>query len=128
MLQQIVNRSKKTQSYKELIVWQKSMELVYLIYKLTGDFPKSELFSLVDQIRRAVISIPSNIAEGWGRRRVLEYIHFLQIASGSSSELETQLIIAKRLSFGKLSDYKRIDELLLEVQKLLYVIIRKLKS
>ncbi len=118
----------KTQSYKELIVWQKAMELVILVYKLTGDFPKSELFSLVDQIRRSAVSIPSNIAEGWARRRVLEYIHFLQIASGSASELETQLILSKRLNFGKNNDYQKIEELLLEVQKLLYVIIKKLKN
>jgi len=118
----------KAQSYKELIVWQKAMELVFLVYKLTDDFPKSELFSLVDQIGRAAVSIPSNIAEGWGRRRILEYIHFLQIASGSASELETQLILSKRLKFGKDTNYKEIEGLLLEVQKLLYVIIKKLKN
>ena len=123
-----MNIETKTQSYKELIVWQKSMELVVLVYKLTEGFPKSELFSLVDQIRRASVSIPSNIAEGWARRRILEYIHFLQIASGSASELETQLILSKRLNFGKTMDYQKIEDLLLEVQKLLYVIIKKLKA
>jgi four helix bundle protein len=126
MLQPIAN--KKTQSYKDLIVWQKSMELVFLVYKLTNNFPESESFSFVDQIRRAAVSIPSNIAEGWARRRVLEYTHFLQISSGSASELETQLILSKKLGFGNEAHYLKIEGLLLEVQKLLYVIIKKLKT
>lgn len=91
----------KIQSYKDLIAWQKSMELSVLVYKLTDNFPKSEMFSLVNQIRRATVSIPSNIAEGWARKGLGEYIQFLSIAYGSASELETQLILSKKLRFGE---------------------------
>ena len=86
------------QSYKELNVWQKSVELVIATYKLTEKFPKSELFGLVSQMRRCSVSVPSNIAEGWRRRGEKEYRRFLLIAYGSGSELETQIEIAKRLN------------------------------
>ncbi len=115
-------------SYKDLIAWQKSMELSILVYKLTDSFPKSEMFSLVNQIRRAVVSIPSNIAEGWARKGLGEYIQFLSIAYGSASELETQLILSKKLGFGEGREYKKIEGILVEVQKLLFVLIRKLRS
>ena len=115
-------------SYKDLIAWQKSMELSILVYKLTDSFPKSEMFSLVNQIRRAVVSIPSNIAEGWARKGLGEYIQFLSIAYGSASEVETQLILSKKLGFGEYQKYKNIKEVLVEVQKLLYVLIKRLKS
>ena len=115
-------------SYKDLIAWQKSMELSVLVYKLTDSFPKSEMFSLVNQIRRAVVSIPSNIAEGWARKGLGEYIQFLSIAYGSASEVETQLILSKKLGFGEYQKYKNIKEVLVEVQKLLYVLIKRLKS
>ena len=115
-------------SYKDLIAWQKSMELSVLVYKLTDSFPKSEMFSLVNQIRRAVVSIPSNIAEGWARKGLGEYIQFLCISYGSASEVETQLILSKKLEFGEGQKYKKIEEVLTEVQKLLYVLIRRLKS
>jgi len=115
-------------SYKDLIAWQKSMELSILVYKLTDSFPKSEMFSLANQIRRAVVSIPSNIAEGWARKGLGEYIQFLSIAYGSASEVETQLILSKKLGFGEYQKYKNIEEVLVEVQKLLFVLIRKLRS
>lgn len=118
----------KIQSYKELIGWQKAMELSVLIYKLTDNFPKSEMFSLVNQIRRASVSIPSNIAEGWARKGLGEYIQFLYIAYGSASEVETQLILSKKLNFGNNIEYERIESILTEVQKLLYVLIKKLKN
>ena len=98
----------KTQSYKDLIVWQKAMKISVLVYTLTDRFPKSEIFSLTNQIRRSAVSIPSNIAEGWGRRGSGEYIQFLKIASGSASELETQLILSKQLKFGSLPEYKEM--------------------
>jgi len=81
-------------TYKELIVWQKAYGLCLLVYKLTKNFPKEELYALTSQIRRATISIPSNIAEGYCRQRRLEYIQFLQIAFASGAELETQPLIA----------------------------------
>lgn len=86
-------------SYQDLTVWQKSMELVAWIYELTQHFPKEEMYGLVSQMRRSAISIPSNIAEGYSRRHRQEYIQFVRIAFGSGAELETQLIIAKKLGY-----------------------------
>src|SRR3989338_7084511 len=82
-------------SYKQLVVWQRSIELVNEIYRITQNFPTIEKFGLVSQMRRCAVSIPSNIAEGYKRRKVGEYLHFLGIADASSAELETQLIISK---------------------------------
>ena len=112
------------QSYKELIVWQKSVDLVERIYILTAEFPKEEIYGLVSQMRRAAVSIPSNIAEGQRRKDIPEYLQFLRIADASSAELETQIIIAKRL-YPKL-DYSKVNSLLEEVQKMLNVMMRKL--
>ena len=86
-------------SHKDLKLWQESMILVEDIYRIAGNFPKEEMFGLTSQIKRSVVSIPSNIAEGAGRKSNLEFIQFLNIASGSLSELETQLEIAIRLKF-----------------------------
>ncbi len=111
-------------SYKNLTVWQKSIELVKYIYEITKYFPKEEIYSLTSQMRRAAISIPSNIAEGQSRKNLKEYIQFLNIAYGSAAELETQIIIAKDLY--KDIHYKNADILLEEVLKMLNVIIQKL--
>jgi four helix bundle protein len=86
-------------SYKDLDVWKKSIQLVKDVYNITDSFPEKERFGLISQIRRSAISIPSNIAEGKARQYKKEYIHFLYIALGSCSELETQLIISKELGF-----------------------------
>lgn len=86
-------------SYKELSVWQKSIQLVIDIYKLTKTFPKDEIYGLVSQMQRAAVSIPSNIAEGNERNSKKEFIHFLHIARGSLAELETQLVIAEKLNY-----------------------------
>lgn len=110
-------------SYKELIVWKKSIELVKNIYALTSEFPKSELHGIVMQIRRAAISIPSNIAEGYGRKSYKEYVQFYAIAYGSALELETQLIIAKQLGFVSEDKFENIELLLTEVIKMLYVMV-----
>ena len=112
-------------SYKELIVWQKSIQLVTKIYKITNDFPKNEL-GISSQIQRASVSIPSNIAEGYSRKNLKEYIHFLHISFGSAAELETQLIISKNL-YPKI-DYKSAELLLEEIQKMLNVMIKKLEN
>lgn len=114
------------QSYKELVVWQRAIELVVALYKLTDGFPREEIYGLANQARRAVVSIPSNIAEGQRRKDIPEFLHFLRIADASSAELETQVIIAKRLY--KHLDYTEVDSLLEEVQKMLNVLIRKLKT
>jgi four helix bundle protein len=87
------------QSYKNLEVWQKSVDMVTAVYKLTKDFPKDELYALTNQIRRSAVSVPSNIAEGRGKRSTGDYIRFLNIAYGSAAELETQLIISKNLGY-----------------------------
>jgi len=104
--------------YQELTVWQKSIDLVEMIYKLTKEFPKNETFGLVSQMRRAAVSIPSNIAEG-SRKKELESKHFLRISFGSASELETQLIISARLGYGSVLQTKETQALLLQVLKML---------
>jgi four helix bundle protein len=88
-----------SQNYRDLIAWQKAMDLVVAVYRATEQFPKEEIYALTSQIRRAAVSIPSNIAEGQGRGTVNEFTHFLRIAHGSLRELETQLLIAQRLEY-----------------------------
>ena len=114
-------------SYKELIVWQKAIELVKEIFILTAKFPKSEAYGIVSQMRRAVVSIPSNIAEGFGRRSLAESSQFHSIAYGSALELETQLIIAKELKLAKGDYFEASENLLLEVCKMLNVMTGKLR-
>lgn len=114
----------KTQSYKDLIVWQKAIDLVVAIYKLTNLFPKEELYGLTSQIRRAAVSIPSNIAEGRHRGSKNDYLHFLRISYGSVAELETQLEIAKRLYRFKELNYEIVANLLVEIAKMLGAMIR----
>ncbi|MEI8096748.1 MAG: four helix bundle protein [Candidatus Moraniibacteriota bacterium] len=115
-------------SYKELVVWQKSVELVVHIYEFTESFPKSELYGLVSQMRRAAVSLPSNIAEGRRRGTRKDFRHFLLLAYGSGAELETQIEISKRLSFGKDLNFSQIESLLSEVMRMLNVMIKKLSS
>jgi four helix bundle protein len=112
-------------TYKDLIVWQKAMNLVIAIYELTENFPKEETYGLTSQIRRSAVSIPSNIAEGRMRGSKKEYSQFLRIAYASGAELETQIEIAKRLKKMGGFDYQLVDGLLLEVMKILNSIINK---
>ena len=114
------------QSHKDLIVWQKAVDLVIEVYKLTQIFPKEELYGLSQQMRRASVTIPSNIAEGYQRNHTKEYIQFLFIAKSSGSELETQLLIAQRLNFGNPDQQLRVENLLTEVLKMLSKLISKL--
>jgi four helix bundle protein len=104
-------------NHKDLDVWKKSMDLVETIYKLTQKFPESEKFGLTSQMRRCAVSIPSNIAEGAARKGDKELIHFLHIALGSLSELETQYLIAMRLAFIEKEDI--VEEQMIDVKKLL---------
>jgi four helix bundle protein len=106
-------------SYKELTVWQKSIELVIEIYELTKKFPNEEIYGLTSQIRRASVSIPSNISEGFSRRHRKEYSQFIRIAFGSGAELETQIIISKKLKYANEKEYETIDSLLVEIMKML---------
>lgn len=114
-------------SYRDLIVWQRSMELVVEIYKLTDNFPREETYGLTLQIRRSAVSIPSNIAEGRHRGTRKDFLQFLRIAYASGAELETQIEIAKRLPKTKELNYEEIDRLLEEVMKMLNSIIKKLR-
>lgn len=115
-------------SYRDLIVWQKSMSLVTLVYKMTMQFPTDEKFGLISQIRRSAISIPSNIAEGYGRNYRKDYSRFLQIARGSLFENQTQLEIAVNLEYIKVENLEEIKELSIEVEKMLNSLIKKLEE
>ena len=112
-----------TKSFKQLTVWQKARDLAVLIYKITESFPKSELYGLTNQMRRAVVSISSNIAEGYNRFHSKEKQQFLAIAFGSGSELESQIEIAKALFAN--TDYKEVENLLVEVMKMLNAFLFK---
>ena len=114
--------------YKELIVWQKSMDLVTRIYQITESFPREEIYGLVSQMRRAAVSIPSNIAEGRLRGTKKDYFHFLIIAYGSGGELETQMEIAKRLPKTKDLNYMEIESILCEVMKMLNAMMQKMRQ
>ena len=102
-------------SYKELLIWQKGIKIVVLVYKLTKNFPKEEIYALTSQLKRASVSIPSNIAEGFGRQTDKSFNHFLNISRGSLNEVETQLIIAKELQFS--IDDKILDELIFLIEE-----------
>lgn len=115
-------------SHTELIVWQKGIELVVLVYALTANFPDSEKFGLTNQMRRCVVSIPSNIAEGFARRGDSEFLYFLRVAYGSSAELETQLIISKELMFTGSDDFDKVYEPLVEIRKMLNSLMKKLRT
>ena len=119
---------KKINTYRELEVWQESMNLVEMIYKNMKSLPKEELYGLVSQIQRAVVSIPSNIAEGWGRMSKKESKRFCSIARGSAMELETQLIITVRLNFLCKDDMLPIWKQLQIVNRLLNGVIRSLNN
>jgi four helix bundle protein len=116
----------KLQSHKDLEVWKRSLSLVKEVYAVSRKLPKSEQFGLISQIQRAAISIPSNISEGYARKGTGEYLRFLSMAYGSAAELETQLIIINQ-------EYEPIpidkaQALLNEIQKMLYVLMAKLKN
>ncbi len=115
-------------SYKELRIWQKGIEVVKMVYALTGKFPKSETYGLASQMQRAAVSIPSNIAEGQARQHPAEFRQFLHTALGSAAELDTQLIVAVELSYTTAEDAKPIFDLLLEIRKMTYTLIKKLPS
>jgi len=115
-------------SYKDLIYWQRSMDLVVAVYELTSKFPKSEIFGLTSQMKRCSISIPSNIAEGRRRGSRKEYRHFLVIAYASGAELETQIEIAKRLRLSQLLDFDQVDNLLDEIMRMLNKTLSTLRT
>lgn len=113
-------------SYKDLIVWQKSVELVSKVYEITRLFPEEEKYGLTSQIRRSAVSIPSNIAEGYGRGSSKTYLQFLSIARGSLFELETQFHIARKLNFISVND--DIEIIISEISRMLNALINKIKN
>lgn len=113
-------------TYKDLILWQKSMELVKETYSLVKKLPKEETYALSDQMRRAAISIPSNIAEGNGRKSKIDYVRFLDISRGSLYELETQIYIGMMLNFFKENETKTVFLLITEINKMINSLITKL--
>lgn len=115
-------------SYEELVVWQKAMLLVEEVYRAVKKLPKEELYALSDQMRRAVVSIPSNIAEGHMRAGTKEFINFLSIANGSRAEVETQLKICQRLNYLTDGDVNESLNLCIEVGKMINVMISKLSA
>src|SRR5690625_384965 len=115
-------------SYKDLIVWQKAMDLVVMVYQETRKFPKEEMYGLVSQLQRAVVSVPSNIAEGQARQHKKEFIQFLAIARGSLAEVETQLILANRLNYLSKEKLNSLMEVQIEVNKMTTTLMKKLKT
>ncbi len=113
-------------SYRDLIVWQKAMQLVTQVYLITKSLPKEELYGLMPQIRRSCISIPSNIAEGYGRNSTKDYLRFLQISSGSLYELQTQLEICLNLEYLSKKEFNEIYEQSREIERMLSSLIRKI--
>ena len=118
----------EVRTYRDLVVWQKGMDIVTKIYDLTRDFPASEIYGLTSQIRRCAVSVPSNMAEGYGRRSTQEYIRFLQIASGSLFELQTQLQISINLNYISNQKFAEMDNLISEIDRMLSSLINAIKN
>ena len=115
-------------THKDLDVWKKSMDFVTMLYKKTATFPKEEIYGLTNQMRRAAVSIPSNIAEGAARKSNKEFIQFLHIALGSTVEIETQLIISKNLKFIDDESLIELDKERNEIGRMLFGLIKYRKS
>lgn len=113
-------------SYRDLLVWQKSMSLVTEVYKVTQSFPSSELYALTSQIKRSAVSIPSNITEGYGRNSTADYKRFLQIAVGLLFELQTQIEIAFNLNYVSKDIFDEIFEKAKELDRMLLSLIKKI--
>ena len=124
----MADATKKPKSYRDLIVWQKSMELVKTAYRLVEVLPRKELFGLNAQIRRAAVSIPANIAEGFGRWHRKEYVHHLRIANGSLKELETHFLICENLNYLQHSGVETALGQTSEIGRMLFVLIQKLEN
>jgi len=113
-------------AYRDLVVWQRAIEMTVAVYKLSSRFPKDEMYGLTSQVRRASVSVASNIAEGYGRGTQGEYKQFLNIARGSNYEVQTQLVIARELGFGDTKDLGVADSLSAEVGKMIFTLIDRL--
>ena len=124
----VLNGREKAKHYKELLVWQKGMSLAKSVYGLTARFPTDERFGLVSQMRRAAVSVPSNIAEGQARHSTREFPQFLSHASGSLAELETQLLLSMELEYCAKNDVEGIAGLISELQKMIAALRRTLEN
>ena len=113
--------------FRELVVWQRAMELVELVYRVTSRFPKEEQYGLTSQLRRAAVSIPSNIAEGQGRSTTRDFLNFLAIAKGSLNELETQILISERLGYLNEQSRSPLLHLITEVARIISGLSASLK-
>lgn len=113
-------------NYRELKVWQKAIDLAEIVYSITKNFPTEEKYGLISQLRRASISVASNIAEGAGRNTKWEFRQMLGIAYGSTCEVETQLIISDRMAMINENEFKNLSEEISSIQKMLYALIKKL--
>ncbi|MGD0912467.1 MAG: four helix bundle protein [Terracidiphilus sp.] len=113
----------KAQSFRELVVWQRAMQLTVAIYRITKEFPREELYGLTNQLRRSAVSVPSNIAEGQGRLSIGEFKQFLGIARGSNFELQTQLEIVRALNLGSSAQIDEAERISHEVGKMAYGLI-----
>ena len=122
----MVSKPAAAKSYRELAVWQKGIELVKGVYLLSEGFPQREIYGLTNQIRRAAVSIPSNIAEGQARGHTPEFRRYLQIALGSLAEVDTQLELAIQLSFISQQDSVKVADIIVELRKMLYGLISNL--
>ena len=118
----------RVKSYKDLEVWKKSITLAQSIYEITANFPEKEIYSLTNQLRRAGVSVPSNIAEGQARQHTKEFIHFLHQSLGSLAEIETQFIIAKRIGYLTTEKLEDVQNRVFEIQKMIYGIVSKLDT
>jgi four helix bundle protein len=116
------------ESFKDLVVWQRAVQMALEVYKLTSDFPASERFGLINQMRRASVSVASNIAEGYGRSTTGEYVLFLGHARGSNFELQTQLAISESLGFGSEKSRQSAESLSGEVSRMIVAIMGKLQK
>lgn len=114
-------------TYREFIAWQKAMDFVTNIYKVTKSFPNDEMFGITSQIRRSAVSVPSNFAEGFGRKGNKEFIRFIRIAIGSLYECQTQIEIAKNVNYLKESDFQFLSQASKEIEALLRGLERKLE-
>ena len=117
-----------TETFRDLVVWQEAMNLVEMIYLQTKSFPKEETYGLTNQIRRAAVSIPANIAEGNARRGRKEYLHFLSMANGSVAELETHILIAERLNYMTKEAASQLQTQIQSVGRLLAALKKSLTS
>ena len=115
-------------NYRELIVWQDAIKIAKAVYKLTEKFPKHENYALADQIRRAAVSVPSNIAEGQARKAPGDFRRFLHIALGSLAEVDTQLVLAQEFGYLAKEDIESMDKPIQELRKKLYALIKSLPA